>query len=161
MLDIEAKTVRRRQNWLMNQPTNRGEKIAQTTRRNVNANLSDIFNYALKFHGIKNNPVRVAGTIGKSTRNGEIAFWTKDQFDTFLSTVEDNIYYQLAFSLLFYSGTRIGELQALTLSDFDQEAKTVSISKTYLRLTASIWSQSRKHQNLTASLPCHPQYSNC
>ena len=134
MLDIDAKTVRRWQNWLMNQPTNRGEKIAQTTLRTVNANLSAIFNYALKFHGIKNNPVRVAGTIGKSTRNGEVAFWTKDQFDTFLSTVEDNIYYQLAFSLLFYSGMRIGELQALTLSDFDQEAKTVSISKTYVKI---------------------------
>ena len=74
MLDIDAKTVRRWQNWLMNQPTNRGEKIAQTTLRTVNANLSAIFNYALKFHGIKNNPVRVAGTIGKSTRNGEVAF---------------------------------------------------------------------------------------
>lgn len=100
MLDIYAKTVRRWQNWLMNQPTNRGEKIAQTTLRTVNAKLSAIFNYALKFHGIKNNPVRVAGTIGKSTRNGEVAFSTKDQLDTFLSTVEDNIYYQLAFTLL-------------------------------------------------------------
>ena len=29
---------------------------------------------------------------------------------------------------------RIGELQALTLSDFDQEAKTVSTSKTYVKI---------------------------
>ena len=36
-----------------------------------------------------------------------------------------------AFEMLYWCGLRSGELLALTASDFDLEAKTVKISKTF------------------------------
>ena len=39
-----------------------------------------------------------------------------------------------AFEMLYWTGMRLGELLALTLSDFDFERKTVSISKSYQRI---------------------------
>ncbi len=39
-----------------------------------------------------------------------------------------------AFEMLYWTGIRLGELLALTPSDFDFEKKTVSISKSYQRI---------------------------
>lgn len=41
---------------------------------------------------------------------------------------------KVIFNLLYWSGMRSGELLALTLNDFDFEARTVSITKNYARV---------------------------
>lgn len=57
-------------------------------------------------------------------------FWTKEQFEAFLACVERPSA-RAGFSLLFWTGIRIGELLALTLNDFDFEKKTLSVSKSF------------------------------
>ena len=48
--------------------------------------------------------------------------------------VSDKIVSETVFNLLFWTGMRSGELLALTLNDFDFDAKTVSVNKNYARL---------------------------
>lgn len=60
-------------------------------------------------------------------------FWTKEEFDRFISCVSDNPLSKVVFNLFFYSGIREGELLALTLNDFDFKKNTVHITKNYAR----------------------------
>lgn len=47
----------------------------------------------------------------------DVDFFTKEEFDRFIEVIKDNDHKTL-FNLLYYSGLRIGELQALTWEDF-------------------------------------------
>ena len=79
--------------------------------------LVDVFNYAVKYFGLPKNPC--IENIGRQKRNSEnIDFWTLDEYQEFISHVSA-IEYRIIFELLFYTGMRIGELRALTLSDLD------------------------------------------
>ena len=46
----------------------------------------------------------------------EMKIWSVDEFNTFLSVINDE-YYKLLFTTLFWSGLRISELKALTKND--------------------------------------------
>ena len=42
--------------------------VAPTYAKTINNQLSAIFNYAVKYYGLQNNPARIAGSVGKRTR---------------------------------------------------------------------------------------------
>ena len=132
--EIDPKDIRKWQNWLLSQKTKVGKPLSQTYIKTINNQLSAIFNFAVKFYGLKTNPIRMTGSIGRKTADS-MQFWTREEFDTFIEVIDDKPDTRVAFSLLFYSGMRVGELLALTLSDFDQEANTVSITKSFTRLS--------------------------
>ena len=71
------------------------------------------------------NPAALCGSMGKKTDS--MQFWTVDEFNAFISAVEDKPVSKAAFEILFSTGIRSGELLALTLLDFDFEAETVNI----------------------------------
>ena len=127
MNEIKASDVRAWQNDLMK------KGYSQTYLKTVNNQLSAIFNYAVKYYDLRDNPCRKAGSIGKS-HAGERQFWTKQEFKQFLVTVEDKPEARMAFLLLYWTGMRIGELLALTYNDIDLEKRTISINKSYQRL---------------------------
>lgn len=106
---------------------------SQTYLKTVNNQLSTIFNYAVKYYDLRENPCRKTGSIGKS-HAGERQFWTKQEFKQFLATVEDKPEARMAFLVLYWTGMRIGELLALTYNDIDLEKRTISINKSYQRL---------------------------
>lgn len=64
----------------------------------------------------------------------EMNFWTRDEFETFLTGVRDKHMSKMAFLTLYWTGLRIGELLALNFNDIDFENKTLSISKSYQRI---------------------------
>lgn len=98
----------------------------------VNAQLSTIFNYACKYYALKENPVRIAGSIGKK-QSREMNIWTLEEFEQFIKYVDSRAAYT-AFLTLFWTGIRVGELLALTPKDINFKEKTISITKTYQRL---------------------------
>ena len=61
-------------------------------------------------------------------------FWTKDEYTRFSQAIMDKPMSYYAFEMLYWTGMREGELLALTPDDFDLEAKTVKISKTYQKI---------------------------
>lgn len=133
MSEITAKDVIDWQNAMRSQKGKTGKPVSPTYLKTIHGQLSAIFNYAVKYYDLRDNPCRKAGSIGKS-HAGERQFWTKQEFKQFLVTVEDKPEARMAFLLLYWTGMRIGELLALTYNDIDLEKRTISISKSYQRL---------------------------
>lgn len=106
-------------------------KYTPTFLNRLHAQLSAVFNFAVNVYGLKVNPCHGAGSMGKPKAN-RIDYWTPEEFNRFISVVKKPIA-KVGFTLLFYSGMRVGELCALTLADFDFNANTVRINKNYVR----------------------------
>ncbi|HDX9641462.1 TPA: tyrosine-type recombinase/integrase [Bacillus mobilis] len=96
--------------------------------KKIHTTLSAIFNFAIKFHGLTNNPARIAGNF-EIESNKRMNFWEFDEFKQFIEVVDEPLY-KAFFTTLYYSGARKGELLALTWKDIDFEGKTVDINKT-------------------------------
>ena len=96
-----------------------GEKYKPTYLKSIHAQLSCIFNHAVKFYGLRQNPCKVTGRIGKRKSDDEVEFWTKEEYTSFIEKVKDKDISFYAFKILYWSGIRIGELRALTKADFD------------------------------------------
>lgn len=116
---------------------------SEAYQRNLSTYLSTLFNFAVKYYNLKENPVRIAGTIGKKYA-GNIDFWTVEEFNRFKAALVTETEFSkryihrvtntetllFAFNTLFYTGCRVGELLALTVGDYDPTAQTLNIDKT-------------------------------
>ncbi len=131
--DITPANVRKWQNELTAYRDENGNPYSETYLRTINNQLSAIMNYAVRYYGLKENPCRKAGSIGKSHAE-EMQFWTKEEFKAFLEKISDKPAARAGFLVLYYCGLRIGELLALEVCDVDLEAGTISITKSYQRL---------------------------
>ncbi len=125
--------VRQWQATLLSYRDKKGKPYSQTYLKTVNNQLTALFNYAVKYYNLRENPCTKAGSIGKK-HAGEMQFWTTDEYRTFREQVRDKPRSYMGFELLYYTGMRIGELMALTSPDIDLDAATVAINKTYTRL---------------------------
>lgn len=56
-------------------------------------------------------------------------FWTTEEYQQFIQTIEPGTRYYLIFEILFWTGCRIGELLALTPADINFERNQISITK--------------------------------
>ena len=130
--DITAAQIRQWQNTLLTAEQSPGKPYSQTYLKTVNNQTSALFNFGVKYYGIKENPCRQAGSMGKKNA-GDMQYWTVDEFNKFLKAVADHPKTVVMFSLLFWTGMRSGEMLALPPLDFDFEANTVSITKNYAR----------------------------
>lgn len=125
-------TVRNWQNHLMEGTQKNGAGYSKTYLKTVNNQLSAIFNFAVKYYGLPNNPAAISGSIGKSHAD-TMLFWTEDEFKTFIRYIDRPTPYCI-FNLLFYTGIREGELLALSLSDFDFSAAILHITKNFAKV---------------------------
>ena len=98
-----------------------------------NNQLGAIFNYAVKYYGLKENSCHRAGGMGKKKAD-ERLFWTKDEFNAFIPTVADKPASYAIFMTLYYTGIREGELLALTPAGIDFEKSTLTVNKNYQRV---------------------------
>jgi integrase len=131
--EITVADVRAWQNELLTYKDKKGKGYSPTYLKTVNCQLTAIFNYAMRYYNLQDNPCRKAGSIGKS--KGEPKdFWMQEEFNAFLETVSDKPETKMAFLLLYWTGMRIGELLALTPADFDFTTHTLRINKSYQRL---------------------------
>lgn len=127
MCDIKASDIRNWQNRLIKQG------YAPTYLKSINNQLSALFNFAVRYYDLKDNPCRKAGSIGKS-RADEVNFWTKEEFKEFLPSMDKKVESRLAFMVLFWTGIRVGELLALTYEDIDLNSKCITINKSFQRI---------------------------
>lgn len=126
----------------------------------INNLLATILRYAVRFLNLGKNPADATDTVGVS-RNDHFDFWTPDEFNkflTFLNDKEANAKAQIkrrcstavltmAFTILFYTGLREGEMLALTSNDIDLEKQTISVNKTFKRLKSQDYISSPKTKN--------------
>ena len=131
--EITAKDVMDWQNAIRGLTDAKGKPYSPTYLKTVHNQLSAIFNHAVKFYNLRENPCKKAGSMGKK-KNREMLFWTKEEYLKFAEAMMDKPLSFYAFEMLYWCGIREGELLALTPADFDFEKGTVSINKSYQRL---------------------------
>ena len=127
MNEINVADVRTWQNQLIQ------HGYAPTYLRTIHNHLSTIFNFAVRYYNLQENPCAKAGCIGKNHAD-EMQIWTKEEYQRFSDCLMDKRLSWLSFQILFWTGMRIGELLALTFADVDLTARTITINKSYQRL---------------------------
>ena len=124
---IKAPDIRAWQNKLM------ATDLKPTYLKTINNQLNAVFNYAMKYYDLKENPCRKAGSMGKSKAE-EMHIWTREEFTQFLNAIIDKKPSYIAFEVLFWTGLRLGELLAMTPADIDFDKRTLRVNKSYQRL---------------------------
>lgn len=110
----------------------RGKKYSATYLRMIQNQITALFTHACNIYGLSDNPCKKIKKMGKSNVK-RLDFWTKEEYDTFIATIDKESKYYVLFEILFWTGCRIGEALALTEQDFDFEKKQMSIVKTFYR----------------------------
>ncbi len=133
MCNITAQQIITWQNEMLNHKDENGKPYSPVYLKTVHNQLSAIFNHAVRYYNLRENPCKKAGSMGKK-KNREMMFWTKEQYLKFAEVMMDKPLSFYAFEMLYWCGIREGELLALTPADFDFEKRTVTINKSYQRL---------------------------
>lgn len=116
------------------------DELADSTIQGIHVTGNMIFEFGVRFDLIKHNPAEAADLPKTQVTVEQLESETplpkyleKEELALFLETArqhgkEDDYF---IFTLLAYSGMRVGELCVLKWSDFNAENQTVSITKTY------------------------------
>ena len=133
---IEPKDIIAWQNEIMNLKKPNGEPYSTTYLKSIHSQLSAIFNHAVRYYRLQKNPAEIVGNMGKDSHK-EMLFWTKDEYLKFAKVVMDKPTSYYAFEVLYWCGIRLGELLALTASDFNFERQTLTINKSLQNIKGS------------------------
>lgn len=132
--DIDAPLVHKWKNKLSQEYTN-------GYIRSVFGTFQLSLDLAIKMGFINTNIAKDVGNVKKKSK--QVEFWTKQEFEMVLGTFDMSNYYDLfSFTmlyLLFMSGLRFGEAQALEWSDLDFDSGIIVINKTMFYQNASTY----------------------
>lgn len=98
--------------------------------RTVHNQLSCIFNHAVRYYKLGDNPAKIAGNMGKSKKTTDMLIWTQDEYKRFAKVMMDNPIMYYVFEVLYWMGVRKGEMMALTKADVNLETRKMTINKT-------------------------------
>ena len=142
------------QNELLNYRDAQGKPYSPVYLRTIQNQLSAIFNHAVCYYRLWENPCKKAGSMGKKKAR-EMLFWTKEEYLKFVKAIQDKPMAYHAFQMLYWCGIREGERLALTPADFDFDRETVTISKSYQRLKGKdvITDPKTEKSNRTITMP--------
>lgn len=154
MSNITAQQIITWQNELLNHKDEQGKPYSPVYLKTVHNQLSAIFNHAVRYYNLRENPCKKAGSMGKK-KNREMLFWTKEEYLKFANAMMDKPLSFYAFEMLYWCGIREGELLALTPADFDLKKGTVTINKSYQRLNRQdvITTPKTEKSNRTIKMP--------
>jgi integrase len=152
--DIQSKDIIAWQNEMIKSKGKDGKRYSPVYLKTLHNQLSAIFNHAVKFYGLKENPASKVGNMGKS-KNREMLFWTQEEYQKFAFAIMDKPISYYAFEMLYWCGIREGELLALTANDFNLEHGTVTINKSLQRINGRdvITEPKTSKSNRTVKMP--------
>lgn len=133
MCEITPRHITAWQNQMLQGRGKTGRPYSPVYLRTIHDQLTAIFNHAVRFYGLRENPCKAAGSMGRS-KGKEQLFWTKDEYLCFSRVLVDRPRFFCAFEMLYWCGLRQGELLALTPADLDLARGTVSVTKSCQRL---------------------------
>ncbi|GAA0055495.1 UNVERIFIED_CONTAM: site-specific integrase [Streptococcus canis] len=111
-------------------------KVAQNSDNPLSTNtinkimilLKKIFDVGLRKGYYTTNPVKLLKKL--PVEKTKMQFWTVKEFQQFLTLFEQEEYnIKLLFTVLFFTGLRLGEALALTWKDIDFSSNTIHITK--------------------------------
>lgn len=106
--DKKMKDIITWQNLISAQRGADGKPFKPTYLKTIQSELSALFNHAVRFYELKENPVIKAGPLGKGKAD-EMNFWTKEEYLKFIETVKDKPVSYYAFQILYWCGLRLGD----------------------------------------------------
>lgn len=115
LIDITPHAISVWQTKLLDYRDEKGNPYKDTYLYQIHGAMSSIMNFAVKEYGLKQNPCKITGPIGKGKAD-EMTYWTLEQFNAAMA-VEKSPLYRVAFKTLYWTGMRIGEFAALTPAD--------------------------------------------
>jgi len=84
-----------------------------------------LFNFGINFYDIKKNIPSIVGNFKNTDEYKEIKFWDYEEFNKFISHIDDSLY-RVLFNFLYWTGCRLGEALALTWNDFNHDIITIN-----------------------------------
>ncbi|MBR3000260.1 MAG: site-specific integrase [Lachnospiraceae bacterium] len=99
------------------------------TMERIQKILRGVFNYGVKYDLLPRNPFTVPFVRDREQKPEEMRIWTLEEFEIFLSVIDDFLE-RAMFRTLFFSACRIGELMALTISDFTGDSLIINKQRT-------------------------------
>lgn len=152
--DITVQDIMKWQNEIITKDIGGGKHYDNSTLRTIHAQLSAIFNHAVRYYRLEKNPANIVGTIGKR-KTREMKFWTTEEYKLFSEQVMHKTTTYMAFQVLYWCGIRVGELLALTKADIDLEKNKIRINKSYQGLKSEdvITSPKTDKSNRTVDIP--------
>ena len=108
MCNITAQQIITWQNEMMNHKDENGQPYSPVYLKTVHNQLSAIFNHAVRYYNLRDNPCKKAGSMGKK-KNREMMFWTKEQYLKFAEVMMDKPLSFYAFEMLYWCGIREGD----------------------------------------------------
>ena len=107
---------------------NSEKKLSPNTINKIIVLLKKILDVGLRKGYYKEHPVGLLKKLPIEKR--KIQFWTVKEFKHFLSLFKDDEYnLELLFTVLFFTGLRLGEALALTWKDIEFFTSTIHVSK--------------------------------
>lgn len=100
--------VRNWQGYLKTAISAQNKPLSDGYRHDLFVELSGVFNFAMRFYGLSVNPCKVVGNTPVKHKK-KLNFWTKEEFDRFLSTFDAADPFRMAYLTLYYTGMRIGD----------------------------------------------------
>lgn len=132
--DINTKDVMKWQNVMLEyRDPITGKPYSKSYLKTIHNQLTAIFNHAVKYYKLPENPARTVGNMG-TDKGIQMKFWTREQYLKFSEHMMDDPIGYYYFQMLYWCGLREGEAFALTAEDFDFRKSTVSITKTFQHL---------------------------
>ena len=101
MNEISPADIIKWQNEMIKKRQADGKPYKPTYLKTMQSELSAIFNHAVRFYNLRENPVKKAGTIGKGKAD-EMDFWTKEEYLKFIECVKDKPISYYAFQILYW-----------------------------------------------------------
>ena len=83
LCDVKAADVVRWENWLLEQ------NLSQSYLHTICNQFSAIFNHAVRFYRLPQNPMLAAGKVGSKRPEKEMLYWTPAEFKRFSQAIED------------------------------------------------------------------------
>lgn len=83
LCDVKAADVVRWENWLLEQG------LSQSYLHTICNQFSAIFNHAVRFYRLPQNPMLAAGKVGSKRPEKEMLYWTPTEFKLFSQAIED------------------------------------------------------------------------
>ena len=99
MCEIQPKEIIAWQNEMINFKDENGKAYSPVYLKTLHNQLSCIFNHAVKYYGLSQNPAAKVGNMGKA-KNKEMLFWTKEEYLKFADAMMDKPLSFYAFEML-------------------------------------------------------------
>lgn len=106
--EITARDVIDWQNEMRNLTVINGKSLSPTYLKTIHAQLSSVFNHAVRYYDMNSNPALKAGCMG-SEESKEMEIWTKEEYMKFSEAMMDKPLSYYAFELLYWCGIREGD----------------------------------------------------